>query len=357
MHLNGTLISQDIELAKIENGQLQVINETLLPLYLKRTGNLEGWLEGRAIDKHRTNSRLLKKALRLTTADDVDVVLYVNAATITDTYWIKPAGSNMTYNDIRFNENMFDKLALYGDPDSFNQPEQPTPELTNIGSFEKCWRLIDGAWWMYKQGNETELFSELFIYTLGKALGFPMAEYQLDGPYIRSRDFTQGASVNYEPMDSLVGSEEDYCFNFNTILKHSKQVAQDYVVMVYLDTLCFNMDRHTKNYGLLRDINTGEVLRLAPNFDNNIALIARGYPKNAERTNDRLIALFVEFINSNPKARESFEQLDMPPITEGLIKDCIAQTEFTVDIPFLCRFILNGQQKIVEYIEQTHTRN
>ena len=43
------------------------------------------------------------------------------------------------------------------------------------------------------------------------------------------------------------------------------------------------MDRHTQNFGFLRDIDTGEIISLAPNFDNNVALISRGYPKDVSR--------------------------------------------------------------------------
>ena len=50
-------------------------------------------------------------------------------------------------------------------------------------------------------------------------------------------------------------------------------------------TFCLNADRHTNNYGVLRDPDSGKVLRLAPNFDNNIALISNGYldkPRGAD---------------------------------------------------------------------------
>ena len=44
---------------------------------------------------------------------------------------------------------------------------------------------------MYKSGNEKEYFSELFICRLGEKLGLPMAHYELDGEYIRSKVFSQ----------------------------------------------------------------------------------------------------------------------------------------------------------------------
>lgn len=349
MTLNGMLMSADMEVAKIENGTVMPVHEPLMPLYLQRVNDFEGWLKGRAIDKHRTNSRLLKKALRLTAAEDVEVVLKVHGATITDNYWFRKAGSNLTYNDVKFKENMFDKLALYGDPDSFNYPEAATPELTNIGSYEKCWRLMDGNWWLYKQGSDAERFSELFIFYLGEALGFSMAHYELEDGYIKSLDYTR-QELNYEPMYSLVGEDEDYQKSWDALEKRCTTAAEDFVKMVFLDTICFNMDRHTKNYGVLRDIKTGDVVGLAPNFDNNIALISRGYPQNIERTNDRLIQLFVDFISNNDTVRRMYEEIDTASISKELIKGCIKKTCFTVDEDAVCIFILNGAKRIQELI-------
>ena len=209
IRINGTLMSEDRSIATVVNSEITEYNEKLLPLYLKRTRNLEGWLASRAIDAHRTNSRLLKRALRLRTADDAETALAVNAATVTDRYWFKPEGSSASWNDVRFKENYFDSLALRGDPSSFSNKPSRTPELTNTGSFEKCWRLIDGVWWMYKSGNENEYFSELFICRLGEKLGLPMAHYEMDDGYIRSRNFTDGTDLIFEPVSSLMGDNED----------------------------------------------------------------------------------------------------------------------------------------------------
>ena len=352
MNITGELMSKNTVIAKINKGVITAVNKDLLPLYLQKSSRFGGWLEDRAIDTSRTNSRLLKKALRLTTSDDIAVVLKVNAATITDIYWFKPEDSSLIYVDIRFKENMFDKLALYGDPDSFNNEYSRTPELTNIGSFEKCWRIENGEWWIYKQANEQELFSELFICELGKSLGFSMAHYEKNGKYIKSRDFTNGAAVNYEPVSGIVGDEEDYTVNFDALKTLSESCAGDYIKMIYLDMLCFNMDRHTKNYGVLRDTDTGAVLGMAPNFDNNIALIARGYPANANREKDRLIGLFVEFLENNPDALECFTELAIPEIDRGMIESCMDKVPVDADREFICQFLMNGQEQISEAVKR-----
>ena len=108
------IFSADELVATWKNNKLTVVNDNLLPLYLKKVQNADMWLETRAIDSHRANSRLLKKALRLTDKDDVSTVAHVNAATITDNYWIRPFGSELKYSDVKFSDDYFSNLALKG---------------------------------------------------------------------------------------------------------------------------------------------------------------------------------------------------------------------------------------------------
>lgn len=350
-NITGTLMSEDRPIATVKNGTIIESDDALLPLFLKRSNNIEEWLASRAIDEHRTNSRLLKKVLRLRLTDNVQTALAVNAATVTDRYWFKPEGSNAVYEDIRFKENYFDSLALRGDPDSFSRKPSRTPELTNTGSYEKCWRLIDGKWWMYKSGNKEEHFSELFICRLGEKLGLDMAHYEYDGKYIRSLDFTDGAKVNFEPMRSLVDGDDDYEKCFNTLKALSSDIAKQYLLLIWMDTVCYNMDRHTENFGLLRDVKTGKILSLAPNYDNNVALIARGYPSDVERKNDGFIKFFREFVQNCEEAHELLRQMEIPTITSEIIDECLDEIPIEVDRDFIREFILNGQSIIREIID------
>ncbi len=349
-NITGTLMSEDRPIAKIKNGLIVDADDELLPLYLKRTKDAAGWIASRAIDSHRTNSRLLKKALRLRTTDDVQTALSVNAATITDRYWFRQEGSTAVYEDIRFKENYFDRLALCGDPDSFSLGPSRTPELTNTGSFEKCWRLIDGKWWMYKSGNAEEIFSELFICKLGEKIGFNMAHYESDGQYIRSKDFTDGASVNFEPIKSLAGDDDDYANCFRILNDLSPELAKQHLVLIWMDTVCYNMDRHTENFGFLRDVRTGKILSLAPNYDNNIALIARSYPSDVSREHDGLIRFFREFVTNCKKAKEMYRQMKLPEITGAIIDECMNEIPIEVNREFIRAFILNGQERVKEII-------
>lgn len=339
--MNFYIMSGDIAVAKWQDNRFEVLNRALLPIYLLNTGNVEKWLETRAIDCHRANSRLLKKALRLTEKDDVTTVVSVNAVTITDNYWIKPLDSDLTYADVRFDNDYFSNLALTGGYDSFNRAANSkrtrTPELTNIGSYEKCWKLVGGNWWMYKKANHDEMFSELFIYKLGVVLGFNMTEYERGRGYIKTKDFTDNARVNFESAYSFMGDNEDYTDNVNTLRRLCPGSVSDYVKMLFLDTICANPDRHTFNYGILRNTDTGGIIGLAPNFDNNMALISKGYPKNIKRKNDLLIKLFNELMNYD----NSLKQF-VPDLSEDMIKGVIKAVGMKVKSKEIAAFITNG---------------
>ena len=325
---NYEILSGDTLVAKWIDGNLEIINEALLPLYLKRIKNADMWLETRAIDSHRANSRLLKKALRLAEKDDISTVIHVNGATITDNYWIRPLGSDLKYEDIRFSDDYFSNLALKGTYNSFNlaasSKRSRTPELTNVGSFEKCWKLHDGKWWMHKKANHEEMFSELFVYEFGKLLGMNMAVYERGDACVKSLDFTDSATINFEPASTFMGDNEEYLDVIDALQRLCPQAIPDYIRMIFLDTICANPDRHTNNFGFLRDVTSGELLGLAPNFDNNMALIARGYPAKP-KANDLLIQLFNEVLEEYPEYRNY-----LPEIKEETIRDVIANLHMRV---------------------------
>ncbi|MBR1764614.1 MAG: hypothetical protein IJ746_04405 [Ruminococcus sp.] len=314
------IMSKDTVTAKWEDGRLIVVNEQLLPLFLRRVHNVYLWLETRAIDSHRANSRLLKKALRLKEKDDASTALKMNGATITDTYWVKSADSRLCYADVRFGDDYFSELALKGSYDSFNKaaerPDSRTPELTNTGSFEKCWKLKNGKWYMYKCATPDEQFTELFVCRLGRLLEMKMADYQLGDGCVISEDYTASASVNFEPALAFMGDNEDYEAVIEELNRLCPQAVPDYIRMIFLDTVCANPDRHTSNFGLLRDPDTGELLGLAPCFDHNMALISRGKPAMPTE-NDLLIKLFNEVIEDHPEYKQYIPLLTNEALQEA----------------------------------------
>ncbi len=342
--MNYEILSGDTLVAVWKNNTLTVKNEALLPLFLKRVSNADIWLESRAIDSHRANSRLLKKALRLTEKDDISTVIHVNGATITDNYWIREIDSELTYADVRFTDDYFSNLALKGTYDSFNRAANSkrsrTPELTNVGSFEKCWKLKKGKWWMYKKANHDEAFSELFVYELGQALGMNMAVYERGDKCIRTLDFTDAATVNFEPASAFMGDNEEYTDVVEALKNLCPKAIPDYIRLVFMDTVIANPDRHTNNFGLLRDTVTGEFIGLAPNYDNNMALISRGYPSKP-KSGDMLITLFRELMDVYPEYRQY-----IPELTEDCIRDVISKIGMRVRATEIVQLVMSRYELI-----------
>ena len=325
---NYEIFSGETLVAVWQDHRLTVLNDALLPLYLRNIQNADMWLETRAIDSHRANSRLLKKALRLAEKDDVSTVVHVNGATITDNYWIREIGSELTYRDVKFSDDYFSNLALKGTYDSFNRAANSkrtkTPELTNVGSFEKCWKLRDGKWWMYKKASHDEMFSELFVYELGKALGMNMAVYERGEGFIKSLDFTNAAAVNFEPASTFMGDNEDYSDVVNALHRLCPEAIPESIQLIFMDTVCANPDRHTNNFGLLRDTQTGELIGFAPNYDNNMALISRGYPSKPG-AKDMLITLFNDLMEEHPNYRAY-----VPELTEETVRGVLDKLNMKV---------------------------
>lgn len=343
------LLSKDTPIATVTHGILKPILPERLPLFLKRTADISTWLESRAVDSHRTNSRLLKRVLRLEHKDDVSTVLSVNAATITDNYWVKPLSDMTTsYTDVRFQINRFDNLALTGDVNSFNQSPSRTPELTNTGSFEKCWRLYGGVWWIVKAGKPAELFSELLAYRLGELLGFPMAQYEPEGNFIRSRDFTNCGKMDFEPAAGLIGEQPDYIKIYEILKPLGKTVTKAYIEMCYFDALILNMDRHENNFGVLRDSDTGEVLSLAPFYDHNIALVSNGYPRADVSENDRLISDFTELVRhaGQPLSIRELTLAEIEKQTQSIPWELPITQEVQNPKQFVARYLRNRQERL-----------
>ena len=85
-------MSGNTPVAQIENGEIsKVIESTLLPFHFlfAEDPSLYAWIRQRCIDTNRTNCRFLLRELDLEEADSIQIVLSVNAAAITDHFWIR----------------------------------------------------------------------------------------------------------------------------------------------------------------------------------------------------------------------------------------------------------------------------
>ncbi|TCT14531.1 hypothetical protein EDC18_10512 [Natranaerovirga pectinivora] len=256
---------------------IEINNKDLLPEMLK-DGNivyLHKWLRSRCIDLSRRNARILLEQLKINN-NSIDPVMYNKGTSLIDTFWIKYNESE-AFNDNNlyikaFDTKIFD-IALNGALQSL--PLGINTELTNIGSFNKAWSKKGNNWWLYKLGSKKHIYAELFTYYLGKSLGMNMAVYKplSDQNLITSLNFTD-ESISLEHYFSFKYAFNDTSYNESTVYHNMKSIGlhHSYLDILLLDGIVCNPDRHEFNLGVLKNTNTGNLVSLAPNYDNNLAL-------------------------------------------------------------------------------------
>lgn len=78
--------------------EYDILDKALAPLYITNRGNIRRWIEERAVDPTRANSRAVKSVQGLSkNASDYITAMKVDAATITDDYWIKDSNDTRSF--------------------------------------------------------------------------------------------------------------------------------------------------------------------------------------------------------------------------------------------------------------------
>ena len=347
----GYVMSGNIVVAEFNKGVLVPPTHKLCPLVIKRTNSIYEFLKSRCIDSGKTNCRLLRKVLNINVKDDTLVSLCSYAASISDNYWFKPKHSKLKYEDISFNNDIFFDTALKGIITIYPKKLILTPELTTNGSYEKGWRNIDGNWWLYKVGTINERYSEVFYSHLFEKLILPTAHYEIDGNYIRTANFAKG--VNFEPMVSLVGDNEDIEYIYDALNKINHQIALDYLRLITFDVVLNNVDRHNENCGIFRDKETGEIISLAPNYDDNLSLISRNTTLIATEQ-EGFLSLFLKTIRKSKKIKEGLKEIEFPIITSNLLRSIHEEIglEIEVDFEAIERYIMFRYETVIKAINK-----
>ena len=101
-----------------------------------------------------------------------------------------------------------------------------------------------------------------------------------DGALVKCKDLTNNAEIDFEPMFSFV--REYWEIDDSISIIKELGYIEEFLNIIFMDALCYNIDRHTFNFGILR--RDGEPVGLAPNFDNNLGLSGVLNNKGLENT-------------------------------------------------------------------------
>ena len=211
---------------------------------------------------------------------------------LSDHYWIKPADSNLSWNEVNFFENAFSPDVgdtLLGKLSKTSGIDLRSPDWMCDGNLRKRWAILDGKRCLVKAGSgpfHQQPFNEVIASTIAERLGIPHVPYTLlweDGmPYSVCENFVTPNSelipawrvMQFRERAYQASNYQHYCYCCEEL--GLPNVSRSLDQMIVLDYLIANEDRHLNNFGLLRDPDTLDYLGPAPLYDSGSSL---GYNK------------------------------------------------------------------------------
>ncbi len=206
---------------------------------------------------------------------------------LSDHYWIKPYGSDMTWEDVNFFDNDFsDDIGdvLFGTSDKNAGFDFLSPDNTSDGNLKKRWKIIDGKRCLLKSGSNPysqQTFNEVIASKIMNRLGIDHVPYSVtwinDEPYSVCEDFVTKdteliSAWRVLQLRTKANHENEYLHYVNICRELGIDIVSSIDKMIVLDYIIANEDRHFNNFGLLRDANTLEWLGAAPIFDSGTSL-------------------------------------------------------------------------------------
>jgi hypothetical protein len=212
---------------------------------------------------------------------------------LSDQYWIKSLDDATTWEEINYFNNHFSEdlgRILMGQKAFLGDEDLGSPDNTSDGVLPKRWVIRDGARFLLKGSgvNGQEPFnecvaSEMHRRLLSRSDYIPYELCEVDGkPYLDGKPYSLCENMltdkeEYIPMQYVrelreQGQMDDLshvllCCESLGIRDAEKRLSE----LVVCDYLIANSDRHYRNFGVIRNVETLEC-RMAPIFDSGTSL-------------------------------------------------------------------------------------
>ena len=297
MHKNLPVL--DLELDEVTGSVFrigQVYAPAHIPLGVKHTkfgpdrAGLNAWWIDRSIPASRSGVRKALETMNIPSPQALLTRCF--GLSLSDQYWVKPAGSDLAWSRVNFFENAFSEdmgdILLGKTPDHAGFYFR-SPDNTSDGYLKKRWKIIDGKRCLLKAGSQPFMqqpFNEVIASSIAARLGIAHVPYRLvwdEGiPYSVCEDFITPDTELFSAWRVMQTQKKD---NSTSVYQHYINCCETLGVpgipgaldrMIVLDYIIANEDRHQNNFGLIRNADTLEWLGPAPIFDSGSSL---GYDK------------------------------------------------------------------------------
>lgn len=246
---------------------------------------LNSWWRNRAIPSSRDGLRFALDELNIHSPEALLDKCY--GLSLSDQYWICPENSGLLWNKINFFDNPFSEdigNILLGYASSSESVSLIAPDNTSDGWLKKKWSIVDGKRCLLKAGSgvfRQEPYNEAIASAIMKRLGINHTEYTVtvykEEPYSVCENFVT-SDTELITANSILNSRKkpNHITTYRHFLNCCNEVGLDAAPfldrMLTVDFLIANEDRHTNNFGLIRNANTLRYIDFAPVYDNGTAL-------------------------------------------------------------------------------------
>ncbi len=289
------LFSEDGEILEI----LEILCSEHLPIFVEREKNknkaISDWWENRSVPKSRKDIRKLLKEQKIGTTGNW--LLDNLALSLSDCYWVKPVNVDLAWEYVNLYDNYFEPLKIGGIPVKHvaplkKEPVRYTPNASTGGELPKWWIIDNDTRFLLKgskDGYAIQSRNEIFASIIHKGQGKSYVPYKLAPYYFEGRKYIgcqcpsfSSSSLEFVPAFDIISrvepaKDEPFRKTFIDICKNNG-FSEDRIInyldyMSITDFLISNYDRHSNNFGIMRDPDTLEFKAFAPFFDSGNSMM------------------------------------------------------------------------------------
>lgn len=280
------------------NGVCTVLDRAFLPfsIYLEDTAenddldirmdnltNFYYWCATRVLTLDRVYAKEILNSIGAlqaqTDRDRAKIALSYHCLSLTDIFWVREKGENITFSQINLFENHLDNafvdISLRGKQMTVENSYLIADDLSTNGVFPKAWIREKNSFALLKDGNIRAVKNEILSSKICRCFDCRQVLYEesmFDGQKVsKSRIITSVdySMVSMEAFEIYAANHDIYVMDF--VLKLD---AYSYYMMNLLDYLTGNTDRHWGNWGFLVDNRTNQPVRLFDLMDLNQTFLA-----------------------------------------------------------------------------------
>lgn len=283
--------------AKISaNGKTKILAEQFMPYDLYLDENDENdidvlinnlivfyhWCASRVLSLDRKYAKELLNSIgvaqAVTDKDRANISLSYHCVSLTDVYWVRKAGEDISFEKINLYDNPLNEaivdLSLKGRQMTVTNQEL-APDLSTKGCFPKAWIRGKNGFKLLKDGGEAVVKKELLASEICQCFDIPQvrySEYNYNGEIVTQSDIITSKEF---AMVSKMAFDIYACNHDLDTIEVCKTIDPvTYYGMNILDYLTGNTDRHPENWGFLVKNSNNEYVSLYPLMDFNQCFLA-----------------------------------------------------------------------------------